>query len=83
MSVATIAGATALCAVDFYVIASKDPRYVWLKPTARVQGISLALGLASGAIFNNARIVEYGFIGVALSAIPFAIGYLQERRRAR
>ena len=80
MSVATIAGATALCGVDFYLIASKDPRYVWLKPTARVQGISLALGLASGAIFNNARIVEYGFIGVALSALPFSIACMRHRK---
>ena len=81
MSVATIAGATALCAVDFYVIASKDPRQLWLRPTAWVQGASLALGIAAGAIFNNPRFVEYGFVGVAISVIPFFIGYLQERRR--
>ena len=83
MSVATIVGAAALCAVDFYLIASRDPRQLWIKPTAWVQGVSLALGIAAGAIFNNPRFVEYGFIGVALSAIPFFIGYLQKRRRVR
>ena len=83
MSVATIVGATALCAVDFVLVASKDPGHVWIKPTAWVQGISLALAIAAGAIFNNARFVEYGFIGVALSAIPFFIGYLGMRRPVR
>ena len=83
MSVATIVGATALCAVDFYVIASKDPRQLSLRPTAWVQGASLALGIAAGAIFNNQRFVEYGFVGVALSAIPFFIGYFRNRSRVR
>ncbi|MDH2908966.1 MAG: hypothetical protein HKL92_07965 [Candidatus Eremiobacteraeota bacterium] len=80
MSVADIVGATALLIADLVLIASKDPRVSWLKTTARVQGVSLALGLASGAVFNNPRFVEYGFIGVALSAIPFFIAYLQRRK---
>ena len=62
------------------MIASKNPRVSWMKTTARVQGVSLALGIAAGAVFNNPRFVEYGFIGVALSVIPFAIAFGRRRR---
>ena len=80
MSVADIVGATVLFIVDIALIASKDPRVSWMKTTARVQGVSLALGIAVGAVFNNPRFVEYGFIGVALSVIPFAIAFGRRRR---
>ena len=83
MIVAVIVGATALCIADLVLIASKDPRVSWMKTTARVQGVSLALGIAAGAVFNNPRFVEYGFIGVAMSVIPLAIAYGRRRRNFR
>ncbi len=83
MSVAVIVGATALCIADIALIASTDARVSWMKTTARVQGVSLALGIAAGAIFNNPRFVEYGYIGVAMSVIPLAIAYGRRRRNLR
>ncbi len=80
MSVANIVGATALCIADIALIASKNPRVSWMKTTARVQGVSLAFGITAGAVFNNPRFVEYGFIGVALSVIPLAIAFGRRRR---
>lgn len=74
-------GAVAILIADAAIIRSKDDRNIWLKTTAQTQAVFLALGLAAAVLLRNVRYLEYGFIGVAFSIVPFAFAFVAKRKR--
>lgn len=79
--VALTTGAALLFIADALIIMSDNPRESWMKVTAKIQAVSLALGVAAATVLQNPELIKWGFVGVALSSLAFIVELIRHRRR--
>jgi hypothetical protein len=78
-----VVGGLFLLAADIAIIRRNDEKGEWLKVTARMQAFSLLVGAGAGIALHNPLYFEYGFVGVALSAIPILLSYMRQKSGRR